>query len=202
MPFDSISTVSERDILIFSPIFPTCSVLLFSRSVLGSDSKVSATSLENFMKSSFLATKSVSQFTSTRIPFFRSALTALEIIPSPASRPAFFAAEATPFLRRIEIASSKSPLVSANARLQSIRPAPVFSRKSITASFVIFDISIFCLGELFLIRVRSRFFSLGRRFLCYSCRFFGNLSHFSLRFSRFFSLLFTIIKVILVITFG
>src|SRR6185503_1866444 len=48
--------------------------------------------------------------------------------PSRASRVAFFAAEAAPFLRRMSTAPSRSPLDSTSAFLQSIRPAPVISR--------------------------------------------------------------------------
>ena len=76
-------------------------------------------------KSSVRATKSDSQFTSTRIPIERSADSRLPINPSLVERPAFFAALASPFLRRIVVASSKSPFASASAALQSIIPAPV-----------------------------------------------------------------------------
>ena len=49
------------------------------------------------MKSSFFATKIRFTIYFHQKPFFSVCRTALEIIPSPASRPAFFAAEATPF---------------------------------------------------------------------------------------------------------
>jgi hypothetical protein len=45
---------------------------------------------------------------------------------------AFFAALANPFLRSQSTAASISPLVSTSAFLQSIIPAPVFSRSSFT----------------------------------------------------------------------
>src|SRR5690349_18640918 len=57
--------------------------------------------------------------------------------PSLASRPAFFAAEACPFLRRISTAASKSPFASASAFLQSIKPAFVISRSLPTELAVI-----------------------------------------------------------------
>src|SRR5947209_2934624 len=52
--------------------------------------------------------------------------------PSAAMRPAFFAAFASPFLRSQSTANSRLPLVSVRAALQSIIPAPVFSRSSFT----------------------------------------------------------------------
>ena len=56
----------------------------------------------------------------------------MPIRPSPATRPAFLAAAARPFLRSQSIAASRSPPVSASAFLQSIMPAPVCSRSSLT----------------------------------------------------------------------
>src|SRR5947207_8213806 len=56
------------------------------------------------------------------------------ITPSLASREAFFAAVATPFLRRRSTATSKSPLDSVSAFLQSIKPALVISRSLPTAA--------------------------------------------------------------------
>src|SRR5438309_2207389 len=53
-------------------------------------------------------------------------------MPSAAMRVAFFWAEARPFFRRTTIACSMSPLASVSAFLQSIIPAPVFSRSSFT----------------------------------------------------------------------
>src|ERR1700761_4729610 len=61
--------------------------------------------------------------------------------PSAATRPDFFAAAESPFLRSQSIAASRSPAVSFSARLQSIMPAPVFSRRSLTRAAVISAIS-------------------------------------------------------------
>src|SRR5262249_19563137 len=49
-----------------------------------------------------------------------------------AVRPAFFAAPVMPFFRSHSSALAKSPSFSASAFLQSIIPAPVFSRSSFT----------------------------------------------------------------------
>src|SRR5688572_29797157 len=57
--------------------------------------------------------------------------------PSLASRADFLAAEATPFLRRISTAAFRSPLASVRAFLQSIKPAPVISRREPTLAAVI-----------------------------------------------------------------
>jgi len=54
------------------------------------------------------------------------------ISPSAATRPAFLAAAARPFLRRIFSASSAFPFVSSSALLQSSMPAPVLSRSILT----------------------------------------------------------------------
>ena len=62
----------------------------------------------------------------------------MPIRPSAATRPAFLAAFDRPFLRSQSTAASMSPLVSASAALQSIMPAPVFSRRSFTIAAVIF----------------------------------------------------------------
>ena len=51
--------------------------------------------------------------------------------------PAFLAAFAAPLLRMLSIASSMSPSVSVSAFLQSIMPAPVRSRSSLTWAAVI-----------------------------------------------------------------
>src|SRR5262245_46501929 len=57
--------------------------------------------------------------------------------PSFALRPAFFWALASPRLRRIVVASSKSPLASVSAFLHSIIPAPVWSRSFFTSAALI-----------------------------------------------------------------
>src|SRR5579884_2047146 len=53
-------------------------------------------------------------------------------MPSAAMRVAFFWALARPFLRSQTMAASMSPWASVRAFLQSIMPAPVFSRSSLT----------------------------------------------------------------------
>ena len=115
-------------------------------------SACSATSDTQFWNFSFLATKSVSAFTSTTTAFFSSAVTLVITIPSAAIRLAFFCAVARPFSRRNSTALSispaspfslrnstalsMSPSVAARAFLQSIIPAPVISRNSFTIAAV------------------------------------------------------------------
>ena len=79
---------------------------------------------------SLRATKSVSELTSTTAPLLP--LVSMPIRPSAATRPAFLAAFDRPFLRSQSTAASMSPLASVSAALQSIMPAPVFSRRSFT----------------------------------------------------------------------
>ena len=74
-------------------------------------------------KSWLRATKSVSLLTSTRAP--RRPAASSPIRPWEATRPAFLAAAASPFLRSQSTAASKSPADSVSAVLQSIMPAPV-----------------------------------------------------------------------------
>ena len=62
--------------------------------------------------------------------------------PSAVTRPDFLAAADRPFLRSQSIACSTSPPVWPSAFLQSIMPAPVFSRRSFTRAAVISAISI------------------------------------------------------------
>ena len=93
-------------------------------------------------KSSVRATKSDSQFTSTRTPDERSAARRLAIRPSLVARPAFLAAVARPRLRRMVLASSKSPLASVSAALHSIIPAPVWSRSFFTSVAVMVVIGV------------------------------------------------------------
>src|SRR5208337_1708888 len=64
------------------------------------------------------------------------------IKPSAAIRPAFLAALARPFFRNKSTACSISPPVSFSAPLQSIMPAPVRSRSSLTICALIFAISM------------------------------------------------------------
>ena len=75
------------------------------------------------MKSSFFATKSVSQFTSIIENFFSLPLKATT--PSLASLDIFFDAFETPLTLNISIALSISPPDSCIAALQSLKPAPV-----------------------------------------------------------------------------
>ena len=91
---------------------------------------ISARPEVNSLNSSFFATKSVSQFTSTIAPHL--SFTEAAIKPSAAILPIFLSAEAIPFWRRTSIAFSILPSVSTNAFLASIIPAPVLSRSSLT----------------------------------------------------------------------
>src|SRR5512132_3803740 len=54
-------------------------------------------------------------------------------IPSFVARVAFLAAVAMPFVRKIVSAFSRSPPLSTRARLQSMNPALVFSRRCLTS---------------------------------------------------------------------
>ena len=80
-------------------------------------------------------TKSVSELTSTIAAFVPLLATATR--PSAATRPPFLTAADRPFLRSQSVAASVSPPASVSARLQSIMPAPVFSRRSLTIAAVI-----------------------------------------------------------------
>src|SRR5258708_37105749 len=91
-------------------------------------------SFTNSRKISFLATKSVSQLTSTNTPTFPCRWMYEATIPSFAEREAFFEALAIPFLRNRSSAFSRSPSVSTSAFLQSIMPALVFSRSCLTSA--------------------------------------------------------------------
>src|SRR5688500_934572 len=86
---------------------------------------------ENARISVVRATKSVSRFTSTRTAAL--GVTRATTRPSDATRSAFRAAAASPFLRRIFLASSKSPPDSTSAFLQSIIPTPVSARSRATS---------------------------------------------------------------------
>ena len=79
---------------------------------------------------SLRATKSVSELTSTTTPLLPEV--SAPIRPSAATRPAFLAAFDRPFLRSQSCAAGMSPEVSVSAALQSIMPAPVNSRSSLT----------------------------------------------------------------------
>ena len=82
------------------------------------------------------ATKSVSQFTSTRTPRRAPAWMYEPTAPSAAMREAFLSAEAMPFFLSQTRASSSSPPHSPSAFLQSIMPAPDFSRTDLTCAAV------------------------------------------------------------------
>ncbi len=90
--------------------------------------------LANVWKSSLRDTKSVSELSSTSAPNVPETLIATK--PSEATRPDFFAAAARPLVRNQSIAASISPFVSLSAFLQSIMPAPDFSRSSFTNAAV------------------------------------------------------------------
>ena len=81
------------------------------------------------------ATKSVSELSSIMTARLPSVATATR--PSAATRPAFLAALARPLVRSQSMAASISPPVSVSAALQSIMPAPVWSRSSFTIPAVI-----------------------------------------------------------------
>src|SRR5262245_36462825 len=81
---------------------------------------------------SVFATKSVSQFTSIRTPSFDPGWMYADTTPSRAVRPARLAAAARPFFRRYSTAACTSSLLAASASLQSMTPAPVRSRNSLT----------------------------------------------------------------------
>jgi hypothetical protein len=93
---------------------------------------ICATSAANARKSSFLATKSVSQFTSTIAAVFASGATYRPITPSAAMRLAAFDALAPLLIRSSSSALARSPAASVSALLHSIMPSPVRWRRSIT----------------------------------------------------------------------
>ena len=96
----------------------------------------SATAFTNCWNVSFLATKSVSELTSTTAAVLSSFTTTVQR-PSAAILLAFFSAFACPFFLKYSTASSIFPSVSPKAFLQSIIPAPVNSRSSFTIAAVI-----------------------------------------------------------------
>ena len=93
-----------------------------------------ASSALNF---SLPAAKSVSQLISTSTPTFASSVMYAATAPSAAMRLAFFSALEMPFSRSQSMAAFASPFVAVSAFLQSIMPAPVFSRSSFTIAAVI-----------------------------------------------------------------
>ena len=139
----AFSTTATRRKEIFSPIVAVA-LTIKSLTVPSAVSTANASSVEaglaaniafsitsNKCKNcSFLATKSVSELTSNTTPVLPSVATRVK--PSAAIRPAFLADLAIPFSRSQSIALATSPSVSVKAFLQSIIPAPVFSRNSFT----------------------------------------------------------------------
>src|SRR5215210_4641607 len=84
----------------------------------------------SFTKSAFLATKSVSQSSSSRAP---SLLTTTPLVVERSRR---LPTSLAPLTRRNSTALSKSPSDSVSAFLQSIMPAPVASRRRLTSAAV------------------------------------------------------------------
>ena len=97
-------------------------------------SALSATACTNSWNVAFLATKSVSELTSTTTAVLPSDATL--VIPSAAILPAFFSTLAAPLFLRTSTAASISPSVSVRAFLHSIIPAPVDSLSSLTIAAV------------------------------------------------------------------
>src|SRR5688572_8221348 len=136
--------------VMFSPIFCTSPCRFCSTLPPGScnaDSSVtscglraatiSARDFEKATKSSFLATKSVSQFSSTNAPTFASADSQAPTTPSAATRLAALLALAPLLMRSSSSAFLRSPPASASAFLHSIIPRPVSSRSSFTSPALI-----------------------------------------------------------------
>src|SRR5438067_6409333 len=129
----------------FSPSFAESSTRFSSSSVSAPTPFASTASSTDFAyarNSSLFETGSVSQPIATIVPLEPSSASRYPTLPSVVSRPARFAALAIPFSRRRTIAASMSPFVSCRARLQSIIPAPVRSRSSLTSAA---EISAICL---------------------------------------------------------
>ena len=97
---------------------------------------VSAMPRASAWKSGLRATKSVSELSSIMTARLAWPTTAMR--PSAATRPAFLAALARPLVRSQSTAASISPPVSVSAALQSIMPAPVWSRSCFTIPAVMF----------------------------------------------------------------
>src|SRR5437588_3623600 len=146
----------------FSPSLPASSARSVSSSASAPGppaSTASSTLRAKARNSSLFETGSVSEPTATIVPLLPSAATRSITLPSVVARPARFAAVAMPCSRRSRLAASRSPFVSCSARLQSIIPAPVWSRSSLT-SFA----EISAIGALLCVcgsRLRSRLFGSG-----------------------------------------
>src|SRR3954453_9227531 len=144
------SKTATRPSSIFSPILtaspattsptvesPSGTALSASRSAGFASAAASAICWAVATNSSLLATKSVSQFSST------SAVPEAATSPADAVRSApRFSALAAPLTRRISMALSKSPSASCSAFLLSIMPALVMSRSFLTSAAVMFAMSV------------------------------------------------------------
>src|SRR5262245_31085911 len=90
-------------------------------------------------------------------------------MPSLVARDAFLLALAIPLVRRIASALAKSPEASSRARLQSIMPALVFSRSSLTtfgsiAAFVLIKLKLGIIGRRPLAKRKRRPFRFVREY--------------------------------------
>src|SRR6476661_4822856 len=95
------------------------------------------------MNTSLLATKSVSQRTSTRVPTPSSALAATS--PFEVVRPSRLVTPFWPLTRRISVALAWSPSASSRAFLTSSMPAPVCSRSALMSAAVKFAMVVLAL---------------------------------------------------------
>ena len=132
-PIEEICNFKNSSKLVPS-IFDAFNSSIFFISLLNT---CSVTFLVNATKFSFLATKSVCEFTSVRAALVLFSSSTKVIKPSAATLLAFLAALAKPFSLKNSIAFSISPQTSCNAFLHSIIPAPVASLKSFTNFAVI-----------------------------------------------------------------
>src|SRR5262249_171112 len=136
---------TNRRMATFSPILPTsarrCSSNVPPLAVRPDKAPTSAGSCNvassaparaNARNSSFLATKSVSQFTSISVPVLPSGAICAATTPSAVTREAALLARLPSLTRRISSALPWSPFASASAFLHSIIGASVFSRSSFT----------------------------------------------------------------------
>mmetsp|Transcript_8055 Transcript_8055/g.10546 ORF Transcript_8055/g.10546 Transcript_8055/m.10546 type:complete len:264 (-) Transcript_8055:751-1542(-) len=146
---------AERRSVMFSPIVPIaaftvsstdlpdgCAVARTASTVPSVERAASAIPFTRLWNSSFFATKSVSELSSITTAELPSL--AIPTRPSAAVRPDFLSAFAIPFARNQSTAASMSPPASVSAFLQSIIPAPDFSRSSLTIAAVMLIIASFC----------------------------------------------------------
>src|SRR4051794_41070545 len=131
-PSSSFSPMVAASASMFSAtVLPSASVSVSSasRSPCFDAAACATMSLASCRNSSFFATKSVSQLSSTMAP--SAAVTSPALAVRSAPRFWTFAAY---FTRKISVALSKSPSASSSARLASIIPAPVESRSFFTSA--------------------------------------------------------------------